>query len=54
MRMNVVLVVSASIVADPLGGFVPVHPPLAAQVSAPKTFQASVELSPIATRLGLG
>jgi hypothetical protein len=52
--MNVVVELSASIVADPLTGFVPLQPPLAAQESAPTALQARVVAAPIATRLGLG
>jgi hypothetical protein len=54
VSMNVVFAVSASIVADPLTGFDPLHPPLARQEFAPDTFQERVVPAPLVTLLGLG
>lgn len=54
VSMNVVFAVSASIVADPLTGFDPLHPPLARQAFAPETFQERVVPVPLVTLLGLG
>ncbi len=54
VSMKVVFAVSASIVTAPLTGFVPVHPPLASQESAPATLHLRVVPAPTATRLGFG
>lgn len=53
VKVNVVFAVSAAVVSLPVSGRVPLHPPLAVQLSASVLDQVSVEVAPLATEVGL-